>query len=79
MHGNISEWCADDWHNNYENTPTDGSAWLSKTRIQKVIRGGSGYSDPRYCRSATRINGIPGNAYFLNIGFRIVCRVPRTL
>ena len=28
MHGNVSEWCLDDWRDRYENAPTDGSAWV---------------------------------------------------
>ncbi len=27
MHGNIWEWCADPWHENYNGAPGDGSAW----------------------------------------------------
>jgi formylglycine-generating enzyme required for sulfatase activity len=28
MHGNVWEWCLDHWHDNYEDAPLDGSAWL---------------------------------------------------
>ena len=30
MHGNLDEWCLDDWHDNYEGAPGDGSAWLDE-------------------------------------------------
>ncbi len=32
MHGNVSEWVEDCWHNNYTGAPTNGSAWLSGCR-----------------------------------------------
>ncbi|MGI0494832.1 formylglycine-generating enzyme family protein, partial [Alkalinema pantanalense CENA528] len=53
LHGNIWEWCLDDWHSNYNRAPTDGSAWVGKNaekQARKVIRGGSWISAPRYCR-----------------------------
>lgn len=27
MHGNVWEWCADPWHDNYEKAPMDGRVW----------------------------------------------------
>lgn len=28
MHGNVGEWCEDDWHSNYNGAPVDGNAWV---------------------------------------------------
>ncbi len=54
MHGNVWEWCAGTWLDNYENAPTEGSAWLSGKSSKKVTRGGSWFNSPWYCRSACR-------------------------
>ncbi|MDX2099055.1 MAG: formylglycine-generating enzyme family protein, partial [Leptolyngbyaceae cyanobacterium bins.59] len=58
MHGNVWEWCGDDWHDSYENAPDDGSAWISESRTDessRVRRGGSWILNPWYCRSAYRL------------------------
>ena len=39
MHGNIAEFCQDDWHNNFTGAPTDGSAWIDGLDLT-VMRGG---------------------------------------
>ena len=76
MHGNVWEWCLDDWHGNYNGCPTDGSAWLNRNDSQeggrlKCIRGGSWNCGPRHCRSAFRSYGY-GYHY---VGFRPVFSV----
>ena len=80
MHGNVWEWCLDEWHDSYEGAPTDGRAWLdaaerekSKESVKiKLLRGGSWYGSPGYCRSAFRFLLQPVDAFF-NVGFRVVC------
>ena len=78
MHGNVWEWCLDDWHANYEGAPTDGSAWFNENNklSQKpgiaVLRGGSWYDYPNLCRSASRDDFVRASRH-LNIGFRVVC------
>ncbi|ELS01096.1 hypothetical protein Xen7305DRAFT_00007970 [Xenococcus sp. PCC 7305] len=77
IHGNVWEWCEDDWHSNYKNSPTDESAWLSSKSNTKVVRSGSWLDVPVNCRSAARVNYNPELDYD-DIGFRVVCMVPRT-
>ena len=84
MHGNVYEWCLDDWHNDYTDAPADGSAWfssddkLSDKTGRAVLRGGSWIYNPQYCRSAYRLFNNRDNHDY-NIGFRVVCVVGRTL
>ena len=74
--GNVWEWCQDDWHDNYKGSPNDGSAWLSRQGITKVLRGGSWFRIPNLCRSAFRYYNSRNYCSSL-IGFRIVCVVHR--
>ncbi len=78
MHGNVSEWCEDDWHNDYQDSPSDGSAWLVGGTKVKVARGGSWSSKLEFCRSASR-SGYASNSRGGNIGFRVVCTVSKTV
>ncbi|MBD2596522.1 formylglycine-generating enzyme family protein [Nostoc spongiaeforme FACHB-130] len=87
MHGNVWEWCLDDWHSNYEGAPTDGSAWFDdndnfyQKQGDAVLRGGSWHNLPRYCRSASRDLNIRAGRVSINdyISFRVVCDVGRIL
>jgi formylglycine-generating enzyme required for sulfatase activity len=72
MHGNVWEWCEDDWHENYIDAPTDGSAWNSQSGSNtKLLRGGSWHNFARFCRSAIRARYSRDYRYY-NFGFRVV-------
>jgi formylglycine-generating enzyme required for sulfatase activity len=78
MHGNVWEWCQDHWHDSYEGSPTDGSAWITGGDASKrVLRGGSWGNSPRRCRSASRFNTTPSYRDS-DVGFRVVCGALRT-
>jgi formylglycine-generating enzyme required for sulfatase activity len=51
---------------------------LLSDKNTKVIRGGSWSYNPWHCRSAFRGRDIPVNRFDSRIGFRVVCRFPRT-
>ena len=71
MHGNVYEWVADDWHDNYKGSPNDGKAWTDKPKgSYRVVRGGSWFSSAQDCRSARRscLEPVFRN-YF--VGFRL--------
>jgi formylglycine-generating enzyme required for sulfatase activity len=75
MHGNVWEWCEDDWHDSYNGAPTDGRAWVDisgrgRVRI-RMYRGGGWNSNASDCRSATRY-GFGGRVGVHSLGFRLV-------
>jgi formylglycine-generating enzyme required for sulfatase activity len=71
MHGQLFEWCEDAWHPNPlgKGHPVSGEPWReddpdlvrreSGQRGWKLLRGGSWFNNPRYCRAAFRISYNP--------------------
>ena len=69
----------------FDNNPTNLldeniTMQLLSDKNTRALRGGSWFDNPRYCRSAYRNGLYPDNRsnYDLDVGFRVVCRFPRT-
>jgi formylglycine-generating enzyme required for sulfatase activity/predicted nucleotidyltransferase len=75
MHGNVWEWCADAWHDNYVGAPGDGSVWESDAAAHRVLRGGCWHDPPGLCRSATRLKSAPGEGEDF-FGLRVALESP---
>jgi formylglycine-generating enzyme required for sulfatase activity len=73
MHGSVFEWCEDHWHPSYDGAPRDGSAWVTGGNDRyRLVRGGSWFSHPVFCRSAVRSRRDP-DLRDNTLGFRVVC------
>jgi len=82
LHGNVWEWCLDEWHSSYDGAPKDGRAWLERQgssrrepdgrRGDSLLRGGSWCHGPSNCRSAYRSYTRPADRLFI-LGFRVCC------
>ncbi len=71
LHGNVREWCADPWHENYHGAPTNSKTWNKGGKgASRTLRGGSWANKPSHCRSAHR-SGYPENSLNRAIGFRV--------
>jgi formylglycine-generating enzyme required for sulfatase activity len=87
MHGQLYEWCGDQWHPNPmgEGWPSDGLPWEgvdpalealgTVQKDWKLLRGGSWFVEPHNCRAAFRDCNLPAN-FFTNVGFRPCCLLP---
>ena len=57
MSGNVMEWVADCWHDDYSGAPSDGSARSGKDCQKRVLRGGSYALPPPSARATARAWG----------------------
>ncbi|WP_310490138.1 formylglycine-generating enzyme family protein [Chamaesiphon sp. VAR_69_metabat_338] len=76
MHGNVWEWCADEYRPSYHDAPIDGSAWTTgavPNDVKRVMRGGAWDYVAKGCRSAVRGSLAPGSR-MAGCGFRVVFR-----
>lgn len=72
MAGNVWEWVTDVYHENYQQAPADGSAWIQGgEQAQRVLRGGSWNDGPGSARSMNR-NRYQANGSGNGIGFRVI-------
>jgi formylglycine-generating enzyme required for sulfatase activity len=73
MLGNVWEWVADPWHEDYKGAPEDDKIWenqkTGKPVESRVLRGGSWIDTARLCRSACRDGNEPVDRNGI-IGFR---------
>jgi formylglycine-generating enzyme required for sulfatase activity len=59
MHGNVWEWCLDEWHKNYDGAPTDGGAWVEGNSLGKCCAAAPGSTAPGTAARPTAATTIP--------------------
>jgi formylglycine-generating enzyme required for sulfatase activity len=67
MLGNLFQWTADCWNQNYVGAPNDGSPWLAGDCTKRVARGGAFMTYPQGMRSASRTK-LPENIRLSGFG-----------
>jgi formylglycine-generating enzyme required for sulfatase activity len=71
MHGNVWEWCEDQYHDSYDGAPKDGSAWWAGRDKWRVVRGGSYNLTARVARCSNHRTDTPENYRASAVGFRV--------
>lgn len=70
MHGNVREWVADLWHDNYADAPGDAIAWSAGHGAMRVTRGGGWPDAAKFLRCANRGRASAAERCAF-IGFRV--------
>jgi formylglycine-generating enzyme required for sulfatase activity len=71
LHGNVSEWLEDCWHDSYTTAPADGSAWTTDcTNTYRANRGGTWVGAPSALTSVSRNSSAAGTRHDTR-GFRV--------
>ncbi len=68
--GNVWEWAADCWVEDYQGAPADGTAWNRGPCDGRLLRGGFWYYGPNFNRAAER-TGVATAERFFDVGFRV--------
>lgn len=71
MHGNVREWTLDLWHDDYSQTPADGTPARGGHSAMHVVRGGC-YADPAAVIRASARGRAGAEDRLAMIGFRLV-------